>query len=74
MFGLGLPEVVIIALAVAVFFFGGKKIVELSRSMGRVSGEFKKGKMDIERELRESEGAVMHDATVEKSQSNTDAK
>ncbi len=66
MFGLGLPEVIIIALAVAIFFFGGKKIVELSRSMGRVSGEFKKGKMDIERELRESEGAVMHDATVEK--------
>jgi sec-independent protein translocase protein TatA len=74
MFGLGLPEVIIIALAVAIFFFGGKKIVELSRSMGRVSGEFKKGKMDIERELRESEGAAMHDATIEKKEVGTDGK
>lgn len=74
MFGLGLPEVIIIALAVAIFFFGGKKIVELSRSMGRVSGEFKKGKMDIERELRESEGAVMHEAAVEKKETNTERK
>ncbi|MCC7500428.1 twin-arginine translocase TatA/TatE family subunit [Candidatus Nomurabacteria bacterium] len=55
MFGIGLPEAIIIALGVGILFFGGGKIVELARSMGRVSGEFKKGKQDIERELRSDE-------------------
>lgn len=55
MFGLGIPEVVLIVLAAGVLFFGSKKIVEISRSIGRVSGEFKKGKREVERELREGE-------------------
>ena len=53
MFGLGLPEIVIILVAVVILFFGGKKMSELARGVGRFSGEFKKGKMDIERELKE---------------------
>lgn len=55
MFGIGIPELIIVALAVAIFFFGGKKITELSRSVGRMSGEFKKGKREIEKELKEGE-------------------
>jgi len=54
--GLGIPEVVIIIVAVAVLLFGGKKVVELARGMGRASGEFKKAKMDVERELKQEEG------------------
>ena len=53
MFGLGLPEIVIILVAVVVLFFGGKKLSELARGVGRFSGEFKKGKMDIEEGLKE---------------------
>lgn len=58
MFGLGIPEIILILLAVGILFFGSKKILELSRSMGRVSGEFKKGRSDIEKEIKEgmSEG------------------
>jgi len=52
MFDIGIPEIVIIALAFAILFFGSKKILEFSRSLGRMSGEFKKGKAEIERELR----------------------
>lgn len=57
MFGLGFSEILVIVIAAAVLLFGSKKIVELARSMGRVSGEFKKGKREVEREL-ESEAVV----------------
>ena len=59
MFGLGIPEILLILLGIGVLFFGSKKIVELARSMGRMSGEFKKGKADVEREIRESEGEAI---------------
>ena len=55
MFGIGVPEIIIIALAFGILFFGGKRITEFARSLGRVSGEFKKGKHDIEAELATSE-------------------
>lgn len=58
MFGLGLPEIIVILLALGVLLFGGKKITELARSLGRASGEFKKGKKDIEQELKEGEESV----------------
>lgn len=57
MFDIGIPEIVIIVLAFAILFFGSKKILEFSRSLGRMSGEFKKGKADIEKELKGSDTA-----------------
>ena len=56
MFGLGVPEILILLLAFAVLFFGSGKILDFARSLGRMSGEFKKSKMDIERELKTGEG------------------
>jgi len=58
MFGLGLPEIVLIVLVLGVLFFGGKKITDFARSIGRASGEFKKGKKEIEEELRLEEKAA----------------
>jgi sec-independent protein translocase protein TatA len=51
MFDIGLPEIVIILVVIAIFFFGGKKISEFARSLGRFTGEFKKGKMEMDQEL-----------------------
>lgn len=52
MFGLGMSEIIVIVLVVAVLFFGSGKIVEFSRSLGRVTGEFKRGKREVETELK----------------------
>ena len=64
MFGLGIPEIIIILLAVGVLLFGSKKIVELARSMGRFTGEFKKGKRDIESEIKKAEDGVTEESSV----------
>ncbi len=53
MFGLGITEIVIIVIVLGIIFFGSKKITGLAKSAGRVSGEFKKGKLEMENELRE---------------------
>ena len=58
MFGIGPEELIIIALAVAILFFGSGKILDFSRSLGRMSGEFKKGKAQVEKELRSSQDEV----------------
>ena len=53
MFNLGFVEVIIILVAVSILFFGGKKISEFGRGLGRFSGEFKKGKQEVEKEINE---------------------
>ncbi len=58
MFGLGITEIIIIAIALAVFFFGGKKVADWARNLGKFTGEFKKGKMEIEKELKKTEKEV----------------
>lgn len=51
----------ILILFIVLLLFGAKKLPELSRSLGKSLGEFKKGKEDLERELREVEDG-MHKA------------
>jgi len=55
MFGLGLPEIIIILLAIGILLLGGKKMADFAKHLGRFTGEFKKGKMEIEQELKEME-------------------
>lgn len=50
---LGLTEILILIVAAGILFFGGKKISELGRALGRFAGEFKKGKMEVEKEIEE---------------------
>ena len=48
----GCLEWVLIA-AVVLLLFGGKKIPELMKGLGRGISEFKKGKNEIDKELKE---------------------
>jgi len=51
LFSLGMPEIILIALAI-LLLFGGKKIPELMRGLGKGVSEFKKGVKDIEDEIK----------------------
>lgn len=46
----GTPEIILIVIVV-ILLFGANKIPEIARSLGKATGEFKKGKNDIEAEL-----------------------
>jgi sec-independent protein translocase protein TatA len=52
LFSLGMPEILLIALVV-LLIFGGKKIPELMRGLGKGVNEFKKGMKDIEEQINE---------------------
>ncbi|MFB6082651.1 MAG: twin-arginine translocase TatA/TatE family subunit [Halorientalis sp.] len=49
----GGPELLII-LGIAVLLFGANKLPALARSSGQALGEFKKGRQELEDELREA--------------------
>jgi sec-independent protein translocase protein TatB len=51
MFGIGMPEMILI-LAVALIIFGPKKLPELGKSIGRALGEFKRATNDIKESIQ----------------------
>jgi sec-independent protein translocase protein TatA len=46
-----LDDWLIIAVVVAILFYGSSKIPQLAHALGRSMGEFKKGKLEVEREI-----------------------
>ncbi|OYT55229.1 twin-arginine translocase TatA/TatE family subunit [Candidatus Bathyarchaeota archaeon] len=48
-------EWIIIAVIAVILIFGAKKLPELARSIGRARGEFERGKIEVEKELKEVE-------------------
>ena len=53
-FGLGGPEILVIILIIVIIFFGAKKIPELARGMCRAMGEFKRGRAEVEDEMKKA--------------------
>lgn len=51
LFALGAPEIVLIALVV-LLIFGGKKIPELMKGLGKGVTSFKRGLKDVEEEIK----------------------
>jgi len=49
----GFQEILIILILAGIFIFGAKKIPELARTLGKAKGEFEKGKIEGEKELKD---------------------
>jgi sec-independent protein translocase protein TatA len=46
-------EWIFIIIVAVVFIFGAKKIPELAKTLGKAKGEFEKGKIEAENELKD---------------------
>jgi sec-independent protein translocase protein TatB len=55
MFGIGMPEMLLI-LAVALIIFGPKRLPELAKSLGRALGEFKRATSDLKNSIETDTG------------------
>lgn len=51
LFNLGTPEIIIIAVLI-LLLFGGKKIPELMKGLGKGVKSFKEGMNDVEKEIK----------------------
>ncbi|MGI0087525.1 MAG: Sec-independent protein translocase subunit TatA/TatB [Nitrosotalea sp.] len=46
-------NVIIIVVVIAILIFGVKKIPELARTFGKAKGEYEKGRIEADKELKE---------------------
>ena len=53
-------EWIILVIVVVVLIFGAKKIPELAKTMGKAKGEFEKGKIEGEKELKDFKDKEKH--------------
>ncbi|HMB45102.1 MAG TPA: twin-arginine translocase TatA/TatE family subunit [Candidatus Methanoperedens sp.] len=64
----GAPEIILIVIIV-ILLFGANKIPELAKSLGKATGEFKKGKHEIEAELSDIGKPVKEGKSLENTSS-----
>lgn len=50
---MGYESVIIVVVVIGILIFGAKKIPELARTFGKAKGEFEKGRIESEKELKE---------------------
>ena len=46
-------NVIIVVVIIGILIFGAKKIPELARTFGKAKGEYEKGRIESEKELKE---------------------
>ena len=49
----GIEWIIVLVVLAALFLFGPSKIPELARGFGRALGEFRRGRMEVEREINQ---------------------
>ncbi len=64
------PELIILVIVVGVLIFGVKKIPELAKTFGKAKGEFEKGKMEGDKELKDLKEKASDD--ISKNETKTD--
>ncbi len=47
------PELIILIIVIGVLIFGAKKIPQLAKTFGKAKGEFEKGKIEADKELKD---------------------
>ena len=68
MFGLGMPEIIIIVVLI-LLLFGGRKIPELMRGVGKGMRSFKEGLNEVEKSVNIDEPAPEKEQKEKKSES-----
>lgn len=63
---------VLLILFIILLLFGAKKLPELSRSLGKSLGEFKKGKEDLEKEIRDIQNDAQEKVIVSEPEAEED--
>lgn len=52
------PEMIVLIVIVGVLIFGAAKIPKLAKTFGKAKGEFEKGKIEADRELKDFKDEV----------------
>lgn len=50
---MGYEQIIIVVIIAGALIFGAKKIPELARTFGKAKGEFEKGRLESEKELKD---------------------
>jgi len=50
---MGYEQIIIVVIIAGALIFGAKKIPELARTFGKAKGEFEKGRLEAEKELKD---------------------
>jgi len=64
------PELIILVILVGILIFGAKKIPELAKTFGKAKGEFEKGKMEGEKELKDFKDKASEDISTNETKSD----
>ncbi len=55
---LGSTEIIVLVVVIGVLIFGAKKIPQLAKTFGKAKGEFEKGKIEADKELKDFKDEV----------------
>ncbi len=55
---LGTTEIIVLVVVIGVLIFGAKKIPQLAKTFGKAKGEFEKGKIEADKELKDFKDEV----------------